>query len=53
MGHFSPRRLNDPTERGSRYPHLLRRLLLVETLKVGQPDRLEFVERQGHFFQLA
>lgn len=53
VGHFSPGRLNDPSERGTGNPHLLGRPVVVQSLQVGQPDGLEFIKGQAYFIEFA
>ena len=51
VGDFPMCRLDDPAERLPRNVHLRRRLFLVETFEVRQPDRLQFVDGQLDAFE--
>jgi hypothetical protein len=41
------RRLNDPAERLAGDVHVLSGLFLIQTLEVGQANRLQLINRQG------
>jgi hypothetical protein len=51
IGNFFVCRCESPPERLPRNFHLLRRLLLIQSLKVGQTDGLELINRQGDVLQ--
>lgn len=53
VGHFFAGAFDDARERRPRNLHLLGCLLLIQAVEIGQPQRLQFVERQHHFFQRA
>ena len=51
FGHLPVRRVEDSPESGPRDPHPPRGLFLVQPFLVGQPDRLELVERHHDLFE--
>jgi hypothetical protein len=52
VGNFGARRGNNPGERRTRNLHLLRRLALFHALEVRQPERFQFLDREGYFGKL-